>query len=128
VPGRETKINARGRVAVPECGLSVALAVVSGKWKAAILWELHERPVRFLELRRRLPGISEKVLFEQLRELEESGIARREVFEEARARVEYSLTPEGAALNETLHALGEWGLRYSRGRAAVRRADPVASD
>lgn len=100
-----TRINA-----VPECGLSAALATINGKWKAAMIWELHEGPVRFGALRRRLPGISEKILFEQLRQLEADGIVHREVFQELPLRVEYSLTPDGAALNQAVHALAEWGL------------------
>ncbi|WP_332693660.1 winged helix-turn-helix transcriptional regulator, partial [Bosea sp. (in: a-proteobacteria)] len=85
------------RINLPDaCGLGLALTVIGGRWKSVILWELHERPLRFGELRRRLPGISEKVLYEQLREMERDGVVGREVFEAAVLRVEYSLTPAGA--------------------------------
>lgn len=94
------------------CGLSAALAVIGGKWKATILWELHRRPTRFGALRRRLPGISEKVLAEQLRELEAEGVVRREAFEELPPRVVYSLTAAGESLNQAVHALAEWGSRH----------------
>ncbi len=106
------------RVNLPdECGLGLALSVIGGRWKSVILWELHERPLRFGELRRRLPGISEKVLYEQLREMEREGVVRREVFEEAVLRVEYSLTPAGTALNDAAHVLAQWGLAHA-GRGA----------
>ncbi|UCM88728.1 winged helix-turn-helix transcriptional regulator [Streptomyces marincola] len=91
------------------CALDAAMDVVEGKWKALILWALDERLHRFGELRRSLPGISEKVLAQQLRELEADGIVRRTVFEETPPRVEYELTDEGAALYTALGGLGEWG-------------------
>lgn len=94
------------------CGLGPALKVIGGRWKASIIWELHAQPARFGALRRRVPGISEKILFEQLRELEAYGVVHREVFDELPARVEYSLTPAGALLNDAVHALSEWGTRY----------------
>lgn len=104
-----------------ECGLGMALAVIRGKWKPTIIWEVHERPLRFRELVRRIHGISEKVLFEQLRELEADGVIHRQVFDELPARVEYSLTKAGAALNEAVHSLAKWGTDYG----AVRRCSPL---
>ncbi len=74
-----------------------------------ILWALNERPHRFGELRRELPGVTEKVLAAQLRELEQDGIVHREVLDEVPPRVEYSLTPRGVSLNEALAPLGAWG-------------------
>lgn len=102
------------RVNLPDaCGLGRALSVIGGRWKSVILWELHERALRFGELRRRLPGISEKVLYEQLREMERDGVVRREAFAEAVLRVEYSLTPAGAELNDAAHVLAKWGLSHA---------------
>ncbi|MEU4179246.1 helix-turn-helix domain-containing protein [Streptomyces sp. NPDC026589] len=72
-----------------------------------ILWALDERLRRFGELRRSLPGISEKVLAQQLRELEADGIVRRTVFEETPPRVEYELTKAGAELYSALEGLGD---------------------
>lgn len=103
------------------CGLDDALGVIAGKWKSTIIWELHFRPVRFGALRRRLPGISEKVLFEQLRQLEADEVVRRDAFDEVPLRVEYSLTPAGALLNGAVHALAEWGTKH-----APRREQAVA--
>ncbi|MFG3438980.1 winged helix-turn-helix transcriptional regulator [Nonomuraea sp. NPDC047897] len=93
------------------CALDAAMDVIGGKWKALILWALDQRLHRFGELRRSLPGISEKVLAQQLRELEADGVVRRTVFEETPPRVEYELTDEGVALYAALGALGEWSAR-----------------
>lgn len=91
------------------CGIDAAMDVIGGKWKVLVLWALGERPHRFGELRRELPGATEKVLAAQLRELEADGIVHREVYEEVPPRVEYSLTLRGEALNEALEPLGAWG-------------------
>lgn len=95
------------------CGLNEAMAVIGGKWKSTILWELHLKPARFGALRRRILGISEKVLFEQLRQLEADGVVRRDAFDEVPQRVEYSLTLAGSSLNDAVHALAEWGKRHA---------------
>jgi DNA-binding HxlR family transcriptional regulator len=91
--------------------------VIGGKWKVLILWALGERPCRFGALRRELPGVTEKVLAAHLRELEADGIVHREEYDEVPPRVEYSLTPRGAALNEALAPLGRWGRTYVLGDA-----------
>ncbi|WP_323183923.1 MULTISPECIES: winged helix-turn-helix transcriptional regulator [unclassified Streptomyces] len=91
------------------CGIDAAMDVIGGKWKVLILWALNEQVCRFGELRRMVPGITEKVLTSHLRELEEDGIVHREVHAEVPPRVEYSLTPLGVGLNEALRPLGAWG-------------------
>jgi DNA-binding HxlR family transcriptional regulator len=92
------------------CGIDAAMDVVSGKWKVLILWELNEHGVRrFAELRRGLPGVSEKMLTQHLREMEEDGLVRREVYREVPPKVEYSLTEHGRSLNAALAPLGAWG-------------------
>ncbi|MFB4304838.1 winged helix-turn-helix transcriptional regulator [Actinomadura sp. GTD37] len=91
------------------CGIDAAMDVIGGKWKVLILWALNERPHRFGELRRELPGVTEKVLAAHLRELEQDGIVHREAYDEVPPRVEYSLTPRGVSLNEALAPLGAWG-------------------
>ena len=84
--------------------------VVTGKWKSLILWELDNHGTRrFGELRRGLPGVSEKMLIQHLREMEADGLVHREVFREVPPRVEYSLTEHGRSLNAALGPLGEWG-------------------
>ncbi|MFD3519668.1 winged helix-turn-helix transcriptional regulator [Streptomyces sp. NPDC058653] len=92
------------------CGLDAAVAVVGGKWKPMILWALNDGGVvRFGELRRQIEGVSEKVLIQQLRELEADCVVEREVYREVPPRVEYSLTELGHALNTALVPLGRWG-------------------
>ncbi|MED7950738.1 winged helix-turn-helix transcriptional regulator [Kitasatospora sp. NPDC058201] len=103
------------------CGIDAAMDVIGGKWKVLILWALAERPdCRFGELRRRVPGITEKVLAAHLRELETDGVVHRESYDEVPPRVEYSLTAVGERLNEALAPLGAWG------REHVLGADPHA--
>ncbi|POX37112.1 transcriptional regulator [Streptomyces sp. Ru73] len=99
------------------CGTDAALDVIAGKWKVLILWALGERTCRFGELRRMVPGVTEKVLAAQLRELEEDGIVHREVYDEVPPRVEYSLTGRGTALNDALAPLGAWGREHILGAA-----------
>lgn len=92
------------------CGIDAALDVVGGKWKGLILWELDAHGVRrFAELRRGLPGVSEKMLTQHLREMEEDGLVHREVYPQVPPRVEYSLTDHGRSLNEALAPLADWG-------------------
>ncbi|MDQ0964429.1 DNA-binding HxlR family transcriptional regulator [Streptomyces sp. B4I13] len=92
------------------CGIDAALDVVSGKWKGLILWELDAHRVRrFSELRRALHGVSEKMLTQHLREMENDGLVHREVYAEVPPRVEYSLTEHGHTLNKALEPLGAWG-------------------
>lgn len=91
------------------CGMSLAIDVVGGKWKMHLMWVLAEGPVRFGQIRRKLDGVSEKVLAENLRQLEAYGVVRRELYAEVPPRVEYSLTPLGETLNEALAPLEEWG-------------------
>ncbi|MCA6093263.1 helix-turn-helix transcriptional regulator [Streptomyces sp. SCA3-4] len=101
-----------GRPGAAHCGIDAAMEVVGGKWKVLILWALEQRPHRFGELRRGIPGVTEKVLAAQLRELEADGIVHREAHDEVPPRVEYSLTPLGAELGEALAPLGAWGTKH----------------
>ena len=104
------------------CGLDAAVDIIGGKWKARILWQLHVEHLRFGELRRHVAGISEKMLIQQLRELEADGIVHREVYREVPPRVEYSLTEFGASLNEALIPLGDWGHENMKRIEARREA------
>lgn len=104
------------------CGLDAAVDVVGGKWKALILWGLHDGPQRFGELRRAVPGISEKMLILQLREMEHCGLVHREVFHQVPPKVEYSLTELGQSLNQALIPLGEWGEKHMKTIEAIPAA------
>ena len=91
------------------CGLDAAIDVVGGKWKPLLLWALDVAPRRYGELRREVEGISEKVLVQQLRQLERDGLVERTVHDQVPPKVVYSLTPLGTALNRALEPLGDWG-------------------
>lgn len=103
------------------CGLDAAVDVVGGKWKVLILWALGVRKRRFGELKREVPGISEKMLIQQLRQLESDGIVHREAYHEIPPKVEYSLTPLGVSLNEALEPLGQWGEEHMQTLEALPR-------
>lgn len=94
------------------CGLEAALDVIGGKWKVMILWVLHPKPARFGELRRAIPGISEKMLIQSLKEMEADGIVVRHDFKEIPPRVEYVATPFGVSLSEALKPLCDWGQQH----------------
>jgi len=91
------------------CGVEVTLEIIGGKWKGVILWHLTHKTLRFSQLRRRLPGVTQKMLTQQLRELERDGLVEREVFAEVPPRVEYSLTERGRTLSPLLTLMCEWG-------------------
>jgi len=94
------------------CTVGVTLDIIGGKWKAVILWHLTHKTLRFSQLQRRLPGVTQKMLTQQLRELERDGMVHRQVFAEVPPRVEYSLTDEGMTLKAILSQLCEWGKDY----------------
>lgn len=98
------------------CGIGPAFAVIGGRWKAAILWELNAGTRRFGELRRLLSGISEKMLIQQLRELVADGLVLRVARNAVPPHVEYSLTALGESLNLALGPLADWGARYAQAR------------
>jgi DNA-binding HxlR family transcriptional regulator len=94
------------------CGLEAALEVAGGKWKTLVLWNLAPGPRRFGELRRLIPGISEKMLIQTLRQMQADGIVARKDFQEVPPRVAYSLTAFGKSLTAALGPLCEWGTKH----------------
>jgi len=91
------------------CPVEVTLEVIGGKWKAVILWHLTFKTLRFSQLQRRLSGVTQKMLTQQLRELERDQLIHRQVFAEVPPRVEYSLTPIGRTLQPLLLQMRDWG-------------------
>lgn len=91
------------------CPTETALALIGGKWKGMILFYLTSDTRRFNEMRRLIPGITQRMLTKQLRELEENGIVHREVYPVIPPKVEYSLTELGQALIPVIQALENWG-------------------
>lgn len=104
------------------CGLAAALDVVGGKWKVLILWHLAAGSRRFGELRRLVDGISEKMLIQQLRELQADGVVARKDYKEVPPRVDYDLTAFGVSLTEALKPLCQWGQRHMNRIAATKAA------
>lgn len=98
-----------GQNAQLDCPMEYTLDLIGGKWKGAILYRLLEGTRRYGELRRLLCRITQRSLTQQLRELEDDGLVRREVFAEVPPRVEYSLTDRGRTLEPVLVALLGWG-------------------
>lgn len=96
-----------------------ALKVIGGRWKAVILYYLFEGPKRLSELKRLAPGVSAKVLVQQLRELEEHGIVHRKVFAQVPPRVDYTATKLGMSLQPIIASLCEWGRRHATELAHV---------
>ena len=96
------------------CPVEAALDVIGGKWKVLIICWLKEGVHRFGELRRRIPGVSERVLTQQLRELERDGIVHRKVYPEVPPKVEYSLTAWGETLRPVMVMLNDWGQKHMK--------------
>jgi len=98
----------------PGCTVEATLELFGGKWKALILYHLFEDGVlRFGELRRRLPNVTQRMLTNQLRELEADGLVSRTVFPEVPPHVEYALTDLGKTMKPVIQALKTWGDRYA---------------
>jgi DNA-binding HxlR family transcriptional regulator len=101
------------------CPVEVTLDLIGGKWKPLILWHLKERDVlRNGELKRLIPAITQKMLTQQLRQLEADGLVQREQYPEVPPRVEYSLTPYGRELQAMLDLFCDWGAAHAR-RAGI---------
>lgn len=89
--------------------VDVTLKAITGKWKTSILCNLGTSPMRTSELKRRLPGISQRILTKQLSELAQDNIIERKVYPEVPPRVEYYLTENGMSLRKILLAMSKWG-------------------
>jgi len=94
------------------CPLEATLNVIGGKWKLYLLWHLREETKRYGELKRSTRGITEKMLIQQLRELESDRLVKRKVYPEIPPKVEYSLTPYGKTFVPILQLLNSWGLDH----------------
>ncbi len=99
---------------LPECPVATTVQLIGNKWKLLIIRNLLDRPQRFTELKNGVPGISQKVLTDNLRAMESDGIVSREVFAEVPPRVIYSLTDIGQSLLPIIDAMADWGNSYKR--------------
>ena len=96
----------------PGCTVEAALGVIGGKWKGVVLYHLLSGTLRFNEIRRKLPSITQRMLTNQLRELETSGLITRTVFAQVPPRVDYQLSERGRSLEPVILALKRWGDEY----------------
>jgi len=111
------------------CPVAATQSVLSGKWKIVIIWFLRNGPLRFSQIQKLLPTISQTMLTGQLRALEAAGLIHREIYKEIPPRVEYSLTPIGISFNPVLDAMKEWGNSYiifenERNSATFNKTEP----
>ena len=105
---------------LPACPVATTVQLIGSKWKLLFLRNLLARPWRFNELKKNLEGISQKVLTDSLRSLEEDGIVTRTVYPEVPPRVEYSLSELGNSMRPIISAMEQWGLGY---QAKVQHGD-----
>src|SRR5260370_12160337 len=108
---------------LPELPAERALKVIAGRWKAVILYHLFEGPKRLSELKRLATNASQKVLVQQLREMEEHGLINREIFRQVPPRVEYTATVLGLSLEPLIMSLCDWGRRHA---AELNELDRIA--
>jgi len=106
---------------LPVLPIERAIRTISGRWKAVILYHLFGGPKRLSDLTRLIPAISQKVLVQQLRELEAHGLAHREVFRQVPPRVDYSATALGLSLEPVMLALCRWGQQHAEALDEVDR-------
>ena len=97
---------------LPECPVATTVQLIGSKWKLLILRNLLARPWRFNELKKNLEGISQKVLTDSLRSMEEDGIITRTVYAEVPPRVEYALSDLGESMRQIIRAMEEFGIEY----------------
>ena len=98
----------------PGCAVEATLDLIDGKWKGVILFHLQSGTQRFGELRKRMPGITQRMLTKQLRALEDDGLVIRKVYAEVPPRVEYRLSEIGESLRPVIDTLKEWGQRHQQ--------------
>lgn len=102
---------------MPACPVATTVQLIGSKWKLLILRNLLAHPWRFNELRKSLEGISQKVLTDSLRSMEEDGLVTRTVYPEVPPRVEYSLSPLGESMRPIIQAMEQWGAQYKAAKA-----------
>lgn len=99
---------------LPPCPVATTLMLIGNKWKIFIIQQLMEKPFRFGELRRAIPGISEKVLTDNLRAMEKDGIITRTVFPEVPPHTEYELSDLGNSMRPIIESMATWGTGYQQ--------------
>lgn len=114
----------------PGCAVEAALQYIDGKWKGVILYHLLSGTLRFNEIRRAIPSVTQRMLTNQLRELEADGLVERTVYAQVPPKVEYSLTARGRTLQPVLSALKAWGDEHAGAelaKSSASKGDAVAA-
>ena len=101
------------------CPVAAAIDEIGGKWKPLILWALKDQKLRFSEINRELPAITQRMLTKQLRELEKDNLVNRKVYPEVPPRVEYSLTAKGESVIPVLKSICDWGEEYCKSKICL---------
>lgn len=107
--------------------VKTTLAALGGKWKPLILYNLDQETLRFSQLKTSIAGITQKMLTQQLRELEKDGIIKRKVYPQVPPKVEYSITEYGKTLKPVLQAMHEWGINHKIRKETRERFEKVSS-
>lgn len=111
---KESSTNqANKQESLSKCPVTFTLDRIGGRWKALILYHLIAGPQRYGALRKLLPAITEKMLIQQLKELEADKLVNRDVKPVVPPHVTYSLTPAGTELAPVMQAMAQWGLKYA---------------
>lgn len=97
-----------------DCPIGTAINIIGGKWKLPVLYNLRAKTLRFGEIQKALPQVTQKMLTQQLRELESDGMISRKVYAEVPPKVEYSITPLAKQLEPILDLLCGWGMEYQK--------------
>ncbi len=105
--------------------MEAALSIISGKWKLTILNRLLPGPQRYSDIKKLIPAITEKMLTQQLREMEEDGIIKRKVYPVVPPKVEYSFTELGEELKGIFHSLSAWGQNFVSTETAKENVEVV---
>ena len=120
------------------CPAEITVNIIGGRWKLLILYHLFQGVKRFSELQRSVSGITQKMLTQQLREMERDGLVHREIYPQVPPKVEYSLTPLGESLRSVVDAMSLWGKMFNEGglerealrlhiaRPGLTKSEPVA--
>lgn len=96
----------------PRCPIRTTLEMLGGKWKLLLIYQLSQGPLRFSELKERIPAISEKMLYQELRSLMESRLVERTEYKETPLRVEYALTEQGCLALPLIKEMRDFAIRY----------------
>jgi DNA-binding HxlR family transcriptional regulator len=107
------------------CAMDITMDYIGGKWKTVVLWYLIDKTLRFGELKKQIPDITEKMLSIQLKKLEDDGLIKRKVYAEVPLRVEYTLTEFGETLIPVLNGIAKWGRSLGESEGVILESKSI---